>query len=54
MVEGKGPKCRNEVNIFCKSEREKHNGICEYCGTNHELQSAHVTERPVIIKKNIR
>lgn len=45
-----GPKCRNEVNIFCKSKREKHNGICEYCGTNHELQSAHVTERPVIIK----
>lgn len=45
-----GPKCRNEVNIFCKSERKKHNGICEYCGAKHELQSAHVTERPVIIK----
>jgi hypothetical protein len=45
-----GPKCRNEVNIFCKSEREKHNGICEYCGQKAVLQSAHITERPVIIK----
>ena len=45
-----GPKCRNEVNIFCKSEREKHNGICEYCGKTAVLQSAHITERPVIIK----
>ena len=24
-------------NIFCKSEREKHNGICEYCGTKQTL-----------------
>ena len=45
-----GPKCRNEVNIFCKSERIKHNGICEYCGQKHVLQSAHIEERPVIIK----
>ena len=45
-----GPKCRNEVNIFCKSEREKHNGICEYCGQKAVLQSAHITERPLIIK----
>ena len=46
-----GPKCRNEVNIFCKSEREKHHGICEYCGQKHVLQSAHIKERPVIIKE---
>ena len=46
-----GPKCRNEVNIFCKSEREKHNGVCEYCGKKAVLQSAHITERPVIIQE---
>ena len=46
-----GPKCRNEVNIFCKSEREKHHGICEYCGQKHTLQSAHIKERPIIIKE---
>ena len=46
-----GPKCRNEVNIFCKTEREAHRGICEYCGKKHVLQSAHIKERPVIIKE---
>ena len=46
-----GPKCRNEVNIFCKSERDKHQSICEYCGKKAELQSAHVTERPIMIKR---
>lgn len=46
-----GPKCRNDVNIFCKSERDKHKGICEWCGGKHELQSAHIKERPVIIKE---
>ena len=46
-----GPKCRNEVNIFCKSERVKHRGICEYCGQKHVLQSAHIKERPIIIKE---
>ena len=46
-----GPKCRNDVNIFCKSERDKHKGICEWCGRKHELQSAHIKERPVIIKE---
>jgi hypothetical protein len=46
-----GPKCRNEVNIFCKSEREARHGICEYCGQKHVLQSAHIKERPVIIKE---
>ena len=44
-----GPKCRNEVNIFCKSERDKHQGICEYCGQKHTLQSAHIKERPMIM-----
>ncbi len=46
-----GPKCRNEVNAFCKKERESHNGVCEYCGQKAQLQSAHVTDRPIIIKK---
>ena len=46
-----GPKCRNEVNIFCKKEREEHHGICEYCGKKSVLQSAHIKERPVIIKE---
>ena len=46
-----GPKCRNDVNIFCKSERIKHKGICEWCGGKHELQSAHIKERPVVIKE---
>ena len=45
-----GPKCRNEVNIFCKSEREARQGICEYCGQKHVLQSAHIKERPIIIR----
>ena len=46
-----GPKCRNEENIFCKNERDKHNGFCEYCKQKQVLQSAHIEERPVIIKK---
>ena len=46
-----GPKCRNEVNLFCKQEREKHNSICEYCGSHAELQSAHIEDRPIIIKR---
>ena len=37
--------------FFCKSERDKHKGICEWCGCKHELQSAHIKERPVIIKE---
>lgn len=45
-----GPKCRNEVNIFCKAERTAHQNKCEYCGEKAQLQSAHVIERPVIIK----
>ncbi len=46
-----GPKCRNEVNIFCAKERKKHNSICEYCGSHGELQSAHIKDRPIIIKE---
>ena len=46
-----GPKCHNDVNIFCKGERNKHKGICEWCGCKHELQYAHIKERPVIIKE---
>ncbi len=48
-----GPKCRNIVNAIAKSDRNKCNGICEYCGGKAELQSAHKQgeERPQIIEK---
>lgn len=46
-----GPKCRNEVNIFCKPYRDEHNEICEYCGKKAQLQSAHIKERPIIINE---
>ena len=47
-----GPKCRNLVNAIAKSDRNKCNGICEYCGNKAELQSAHKQgeERPQIIE----
>lgn len=32
---------RNKVNIWAKPERDKQNGICEYCREKAELQSAH-------------
>lgn len=32
---------RNKVNIWAKPERDKQNGICEYCREESELQSAH-------------
>ena len=46
-----GPKCKNNVNAFCKKERDKHNRICEWCGEDSELQSAHIKERLTIIKE---
>jgi hypothetical protein len=48
-----GPKCRNIVNTIAKNDRMKCNGICEYCGKQAELQSAHKQgeERPQIIEK---
>ncbi len=45
-----GPACRNQVNIFCKGERESHKSICEFCDKSAELQSAHIIDRPIIIK----
>lgn len=50
-----GPRCRNEVQLICKSERELQGGVCEYCGKqNCVLDSAHVVERPVIIKSILK
>jgi len=36
-----GPRIRNIINIFTKSERQKQRGICDFCGKKAELQSAH-------------
>jgi hypothetical protein len=36
-----GPRIRNIVNTFAKSERDKRQGICEFCNKKAELQSAH-------------
>ena len=47
-----GPKLRNVIQNFTRSERNAQNGICEYCGKQAVLQSAHKEgeERPQIIK----
>ena len=46
--------CKNKVNAIAKSERDKQNGICEWCGQKHTLQSAHREgEEMVDIVKNI-
>lgn len=46
-----GPFSKNEVNRFCKKDREKHKKICEWCGETAVLQSAHIVERPIIVKQ---
>lgn len=46
-----GPFSKNEVNRFCKKDREKHNKICEWCGKSAVLQSAHIVERPIMVKQ---
>ena len=48
-----GPFCKNYVNSITKSARNKHNGICEYCGSKSVLDSAHRDgeDRPIIIQK---
>ena len=48
-----GPFCKNYVNSITKSARNKHNGICEYCGSKSVLDSAHRDgeDRPVIIQR---
>ena len=47
-----GPFCKNYVNSIAKSERSRHDGICEYCGKKAVLDSAHRDgeDRPIIIK----
>jgi hypothetical protein len=46
-----GPRIRNIVNTFTKKERDKRQGICEFCREKKELQSAHKhgKERKIII-----
>ena len=48
-----GPFCKNYVNSITRAERNRHHGICEYCGAKATLDSAHKDgeERPMIIKK---
>jgi hypothetical protein len=48
-----GPFCKNYVNSIAKAARNKHKGICEYCGKKAVLDSAHKDgeDRPVIIKR---
>jgi hypothetical protein len=36
-----GPRIRNIVNTLTKGERDKRQGICEFCKEKSELQSAH-------------
>jgi hypothetical protein len=36
-----GPRIRNIINTLAKNERDSRNGICEFCGKETELQSAH-------------
>jgi hypothetical protein len=47
-----GPRIRNKVNNLTVSARKKKYGICEHCGQEKELQSAHVhgNELRVIIE----
>lgn len=47
-----GPRLRNSINIHVRHERNALNGICQHCGQQRELQSAHVhgRERRTIIE----
>lgn len=40
-----GPRIRNAINNFTRNYRQNLNGICEMCGQQNELQSAHVHGR---------
>lgn len=40
-----GPKIRNAINNWTRKHRNEKNGICEFCGEDAELQSAHVHGR---------
>ena len=48
-----GPRIRNKVNNITRTARLSRNKICEHCGQEGELQSAHVHgfERRVIIER---
>ena len=48
-----GPRLRNSINNFTRKYRNQKNGICENCGKEKELHSAHVhgQERRTIIEK---
>jgi len=51
-----GPKVRNAINNSTRKHREQKGGICEHCGKQAELQSAHVhgRERRTIIEEVLR
>jgi hypothetical protein len=51
-----GPRIRNIVNTFAKAERDKRQGICEFCGKTTELQSAHKhgKDRKTLIKEALK
>jgi len=48
-----GPRIRNVVNLIAKNERDKKQGICEFCGKESELQAAHKQgkERKTLIRQ---
>jgi len=51
-----GPRIRNIVNIVTKSERQKRQGICDFCGKKAELQSAHKhgRDRKTLIREALK
>jgi ribosome-binding protein aMBF1 (putative translation factor) len=51
-----GPRIKNVVNTFAKSERDSRNRKCEFCGKNAELESAHKhgKERKQLIKEALK
>ena len=40
-----GPRLRNKINYLVRKDRDELNGICQDCGQERELQSAHVHGR---------
>ncbi len=47
-----GPRIRNAINNFTRNHRKNLNGICEECGSEKELHSAHIhgSDRRMIIE----
>ncbi|MDR2490544.1 MAG: hypothetical protein LBD20_03975 [Spirochaetaceae bacterium] len=51
-----GPRIKNVVNSLAKKERDKRQGICEFCKKKAELQSAHKhgKERKSLIREALK